>query len=68
MSQRIIKIDQLKEPERYETLYEAMMDGTQVEGGYVMQYTEYDDAGELVCKFTLRDPDDKLPDSDAQQW
>ena len=53
---KTIRVSQLKEPERYEALYEAMMNGTQVEGGYVMEYTEYHDAGELVCKFTLRPP------------
>jgi hypothetical protein len=41
-------------PERYEARYEAMMDSTQFEGGYIMEYTEYHDAGELIAKFTLR--------------
>ena len=51
---KVINVSQLREPERYEALYEAMMDGTQVEGGYVSMNTEYHDARELVCKFTLR--------------
>ena len=53
---KIIRVDQLREPERYAALYDAMMDGTEIEGGYVMQYTEYHEAGELICKFTLRPP------------
>ena len=32
-----------------------MMEGTRVEGGYVMQYSENHEAEELICKFTLRD-------------
>ena len=59
MSYRVIRVNQLKEPERYQALYEAMMDGTQVEGGYVMQYTEYREYGELICKFTLREVESK---------
>ena len=54
MSQWVIRINQLKEPDRYQALYDAMMGGTEVEGGYVMEYTEYREYGELVCKFTLR--------------
>ena len=54
MDKWIIRINQLREPERYQALYQAMMDGTEVEGGYVMEYTEYNEFGELVCKFTLR--------------
>lgn len=41
-----------------------MMNGTEIEGGYVVQYTEYHEAGELVCKFTLRDTGDETPDFD----
>jgi len=52
---RVIKVSQLKEPERYQALYEAMMNGTEVEGGYVMQYTEYPEDGQTVAKFTLRE-------------
>ena len=39
-----------------------MMDGTQVEGGYVMEYTEYHEVGELIAKFTLRPPEPKQDD------
>jgi len=31
------------------------MNGTEVEGGYVMQYTEYPEDGQTVAKFTLRE-------------
>jgi len=55
MGQRIIKISQLKEPERYDALYEAMMTGTEIEGGYVMQYTETHEDGQTIARFTLRE-------------
>ncbi len=57
-----IRLSQLKEPERYQALYEAMMTNTTVEGGHVEMYTEYHEAGELVCKFTLREADDQVPE------
>lgn len=61
MGQRIIKISHLKEPERYEALYEAMMSGTEVEGGYVMQYTETHEGGQTVARFTLREVEENQP-------
>jgi len=52
---KTIIINPGEEPERYETFYEAMMSGTVVEGWHIMQYSEYDEAGELICKFMLRE-------------
>ena len=51
-----IRIDPRKEPERYEAFMDALNTGAQVEGGYIMQYTEYREQCELVCKFILRPP------------
>ena len=46
---KTIRIDHHEQPGRYQAFYEAILDGTEIEGGYVMQYTEYHEAGELVC-------------------
>lgn len=58
MSQWILIASQLMKPERSEALYEAMMDGTRVEGVYVMECTEYHEAGVQVYKLTLREEQD----------
>ena len=54
---KTIRVSQLKEPERYQALYEAMMDGTEIEGGYIKCRSEYTEAGEKIAKFTLREVD-----------
>ena len=56
---KTIIVNQRTDPQRYQALYDAMMDGTEIEGGYVMEYTEYHEAGELVCKFTLRESEQR---------
>ena len=62
---RILKtiiVSQLKEPERYEALMEAMMDGAGIEGGHIMQYTEYTEGGEAFGKFLLRSDEESVAD------
>ena len=39
-----------------------MLTGAEVEGYVVEVYTEYHDAGELVCKFTLREVGENTPE------
>lgn len=34
-----------------------MMNGTEIEGGYVVQYTEYHEDGQTIAKFTVRECD-----------
>ena len=57
---RTIRVSEFKEPERFRALYDALLSGTKIEGGYVRQYAVSAEAGELVCKFVLRDADDEL--------
>ena len=52
---RMITVSQLNEPERFSALYQAMIIGVQIEGGYIKQLHRYYEAGELICKFVLRE-------------
>ena len=54
---KTVTIRPLKEPERYQAFYEAMMNGTEIEGGYISCRSEYTEAGEKIAKFTLREVD-----------
>ena len=38
---KTIIVNQHKDPERYEMLYDAVMNGAETEGGPVMQYAGY---------------------------
>ena len=57
---KIVTIRPLKEPERYRAFYEAMINGSEIEGGYISCRSECHEAGEKIAKFTLR-PSAPLP-------
>ena len=52
-----VKINIRNERSRYIALMGAMMTGKRVEGGYVMEYSEYREQGERIGKFLLRRPE-----------
>ena len=58
---RTIKVNIRRERQRYESLVHAVKNGTEIEGGYVVVYDEYTEAGETIVKFFLRDANDKAP-------
>lgn len=52
-----VKINIRNERSRYIALLDAMKTRKKVEGGYVMEYSEYREQGERIGKFLLRPPE-----------
>ena len=59
---KTITIKSRLEPERYQAFYEAMMNDTEIEGGYITCGSEYTEAGEKIAKFTIREADENRPE------
>jgi hypothetical protein len=57
---RTIKINVHYERERFLHLYDAMIKREKVEGGYIIDYSWWNEQRELYAKFTLREADDKV--------
>ncbi|MBW1791459.1 MAG: hypothetical protein JRJ14_04200 [Deltaproteobacteria bacterium] len=56
MKERVIRVYKDKEPELYEELVSAVMNHTQYDGCYVMQYMEHPGENlQTVAEFTLRE-------------
>ena len=56
MNNRVIRVCIEKEPKLYEELESAMMNYTQYEGCYIMQYSEYRGSeGWMIGEFMLRE-------------
>ena len=52
-----VKINIRNERSRYIALMGAMMTGQRIEGGYIMEYSEYREQGDRYAKFQLRLPE-----------
>ena len=55
MATRIINVRIEKEQALYDELYSAMLEHREYEGGYVMQYNEYQEGGWTIASFMVRD-------------
>jgi hypothetical protein len=56
-----IIINQHWQPKLFKELHDAMTDGSEIEGGYVTRYYEYNTAGHTVGMFTLCKAVDDVP-------
>ena len=54
---RTIRINIRNDRSRYIALLDAMLNRKKIEGGYVMQYSEYQEQGERYAKFLLQPPE-----------
>ena len=50
---KIVTVNIRSERKRYEELLTAMMNRTEYEGGFIMQYSEYQEGTERYGKFIL---------------